>query len=244
MSTSTRSKTFLDVALPLGGVVLFFAVGAFFGNIWGAVLSSMIPVGLYMCYLGSRIIRQATSSAEKGLSLGVLLVLVALITTNGYGALQRSEWKRHMLIDIIREGVDWGYMTETANIHLLKTLAAYHNRLPGSGNSSAEETGKKKIGALFEKRYADRLRQREGVTEFDPPVSEDPPLAERDYPVIYYDSTGPGNAEPDDSGVALIGQSAAGNGQDPTFTGYDGREGHVQYRFTLTREGLTYDREN
>lgn len=239
MTGPISSKPFLQVTLPLGGVVLFFSVGSFFGGTWGAVLASMIPVGLYVCYMGLQVIKRAKSRAEKGLGLSVLLVLAALIATNGHGAFQRSEWKRYILIDVVRQSVDWGRMTRTANTHLLKTLRAHYDRLPKSETPSPKERGQEGLKGLFEKQYSDRLEQGKGLIELVPPALED-----MEYPIVYYESMETEDGQPGDQRIVLIGRSAAGNGQDSGFVGYDQREGHMQYRFVLTKEGLTYDREN
>jgi hypothetical protein len=251
MLSPNASRPLVQVATALGAVTLFFTVGAALGDIWGAVSISMIPVGVYTGFLGLQVIGRAQSNGELTLGAGILVLLAAFITANGYGAFQRSEWKRDHLVGVVRAGVDRGVMMKGMNVPLLKTLGAYYNRLPGRIPGRSGSPGKRQqvgLGDLFQKRYSGHFTRKGEMVEFVPPALKEPASEEIEFPVVYWDSAEADkerNAKGlDEPKIVLVGRSAAGNGQDPTFVGYDGREGHVQYRSVLTRKGLTYDREN
>ncbi|MCS3616954.1 hypothetical protein [Salinibacter ruber] len=250
MRTLKWSRPALQVGAAAAASALSFALGAAFSGIWAAIFAATVPVAFFLGFLGREIFGRARPKGEISLAAGTLGLLAILFLTNGYHAFQRAEYKKNLLVGVIRSSVDRGVLTKQVGFPLLKTLGAYYGRPAGpdslgavSKTGSAEGKAGESLRDVFERRRGKYLKRDKGLVEYVPPALEDRP-----FPAVYYDSTGgpggSGDLRPKEKAVVLIGRSAAGNGQDSSFDGYDGRKGHLQVELILTPRGLSYDRAN
>lgn len=206
-------------------VAAFFLSGAS-GPIWPSLVGGVGVAGAFLLGLGAYALWTSRSATEAALAVGTLALFAGLATWVGFQSHERSAWKRSLLTETIRTGVDQGQADRHLTIPLLKTLQARRER-PGVA-----------LRKHFLQISGDRLQQGGGSlpdsarARFVPEGIGDSELD------LYYHKTGK------EDRVVLVGCSGHGNGRDPEFTGYDGSKGNLQYKAVLTPNGLRYDREN
>lgn len=204
----------------LAGIV-FFLFGMS-GSIWASVTGAMGVVGLFFIGLLAYVIRNARSSGDLVLGIGVLVLFAALAVRVGLSSYHQARWQRKQLMKV-RATVDQGHLTIHLNIPLLKTLKARYQ----------EQTGTKDLRQLFMQRYGGHLKPDGSLTRYIPEDRQ-----KDEVPYFYYDSTQTENK------VVLVGRSKFGNGEDPEFTNYGGGKGNLQYKSVLTPKGVDYVKEN
>lgn len=211
------------------GAVVIVAIAFFIpdrtGEIWTSVVSAMVAVGVFYLGLLVYIFRKGKSTNDKMVGAGVIILLVFLIIFNGIYQYRGSTFQHRTLKDI-RATLDKGIISSHAQQPFLKTLQAYHTRTTNQ-DSTLEE--------IFKARYGDNIQKDSDLLRFVPDAQKD---NINESPFIYYKETGNSDR------LVLVGQSLLAEGEDSTFENYNGQEGLIQYRVTLTKEGIDYVREN
>lgn len=195
------------------------------GEIWTPVLSAMAVVGIFYVGLLVYIFKNGDSTAGKMIGVGVIGLFVALVIFNGVNQYSSSTFQ-HKTLTKVRSVIDRGLITVYSQEALLKSLQTYHNGTNHRGLTLEE---------IFRERYGDDIQSGSGLTRFIP---DDQKEHSGESPFIYYKDTKNSNK------LVLIGQSLLAKGRDSTFKNYNGQKGLLQYRATLTKDGVDYVREN
>ncbi len=211
----------------LGGMIL--AAIAFFipersGYIWAPVISAVGIAGLFLLGLVVYIIRNGKSQFDRVFGIGIIVLLAGATIYSGVFNYQKAGWQLDLLMDIratIEKGISQAQSTEP----LLLSLEAYHNQ---------DGSNRKAIEAVFLERNGEKIRTINGFNRFIPHDETE----EHDSPYLYY-----AEAVSSDS-VVLVAQSMRIPGRDPGFPNYNGANGYMQFKATLTEGGLNYERQN
>lgn len=210
----------------IGGVVV--VVIAFFipeqkGQIWTSVFSAMAVVGALFIGLIYYVFQKGNSTADKFLGAGLILLLAALSVFNIYYQYRASIFQTDILPKI-KKTIERGVLLAHIHEPMVKTLRGYHQN--DNGDMSLEQR--------FKARYGKEIRKVNSQLRY----IHNPQRDSTESPHLYYPQT----ASPDT--VMLVGQSLQVPGKDTAFTNYNGQTGLLQYRGTLTKEGVDYVREN
>jgi hypothetical protein len=195
------------------------------GEIWMSVVSAMAVVGVFYLGLVVYIFKKGESTADKIVGISVISLLAALIIFNGI-IQYKGAILQHKTLTEIRTVIDKGIILAYTQEPLLKTLRTYHNQTDNQDLSLQE---------IFKERYGNNIQRDSEPIRFIPDEQKD---NREESPFIYYKE----NEESDT--VMLIGQSLIVNGSNSTFSNYNGQKGFLQYKTTLTKDGVDYVREN
>lgn len=205
-------------------VAIAFFIPGTAGYIWTPVTSGMIVAGLFLAGLVIYIFRNSRSRLYQGVAIGLLAVLAASVVYSGIYQYNSSTWFDDNLQDI-RKTIEKGIMLVHMQEPLLKTLKEYHNR----------EGTQTSVSSLFQKRYGDNLEKRDGGLRFIPAGQRD---NADEPPYLYLKETAGKDS------VILVGHSGFVDGWDPEFNNFNGLKGQMQYKAILTKEGVSYEKEN
>jgi energy-coupling factor transporter transmembrane protein EcfT len=195
------------------------------GEIWYSVTSAMVVVGAFYLGLLFYIFKKGQSTADKMIGFGVIAFLAVLIIFIGIFQYRLSVYQHDVLTEI-RSVIDKGIILAYTQEPLLKSLKAYHD---GADNQNST------IKNIFKEQYGKNIQKDSDLFRFIHNEQED---NREESPFIYYKETANSDS------LVLIGQSLLSEGRDSTFENYNGHKGLLQYRFTLTKEGVNYVREN
>ncbi len=212
----------------IGGIILTvvaFLIPDSRGYLWPSLFSAMAVVGIFFISLILYTIRNSQSTFDRFFSIGILILISALIVFTGIHQYRVSQWHHDNLMEI-RKTIDRGILTVYMNQPLLNTLRIYHD------NSADADPA---IKEAFEAEYGNLIQKVEGRSRYIPENQKD---NINDSPFIFYKRAATADS------VILVGQSLHTEGKDSTFSNFNGLQGKMQYRAVLTKNGVDYEREN
>lgn len=205
------------IAAGVGGVVIAGIIGAIFGSVWTAFFTAILVAIVWLFYLDRNYISKLEPEKTK---LPIRILLILLLASQAYlgviGEMKSSQ--QNEILTTIRTTIDAGIIQTSVERTMINAFREYH--MQPSGEATLEEKFRVVAGDKI-----DDNNRFIGSDEWEE-------NSDSKYEVISSDE------------IRIITVAKIGKGQNPAFQNMNGETGMYQSTATLTKEGVSYVREN